>query len=286
MARSIPGACPDRSGGAESRRHLSVCGGALPVLVLGSWGGALADRLPARPTLIVLQTLRALLALALIFGTGHLWPIYAVALASGAISSIEGPCLGRFGSALVPPSALGSALALGSVLSSAGRILGMSLGGVLVGITGASSLFALNALSYGAVIVALAAMRPGSMRTLAAAAPGQGSIRAGLRYVARQAVLLVAGFTISLLQLAAGSAPTVLGFAAFLVPIAAGAVIFDTVVSTRIQLDTREDMRGRVLATVGIVSLFSGMVGAPAIGWLCDTLGAAVPGSRPAERFA
>lgn len=311
---------------------------ALPVLLLGSWGGALADRLPARPALIVFQAVRALLALALVVDTGHLWPVYAVALASGVISSVEGPCLGRFGSALVPSSALGSALALGSVLSSAGRIVGMSLGGILVGITGASSLFAINAATYVVVIVALAIMGTGSMRTLAAPAPGEGGVRAGLRYLAGQPVVLVilalsfvlgslgrnyqvtmaamvagplhadsasygmlstvfavgavagglllagsgrstlrvllaAGLTISLLQLAAGLAPNVLGFAALILPIAAGAVIFDTVISTRVQLDTREDMRGRVLATLGVVSSLSGIVGAPLIGWLCDTLG-------------
>lgn len=65
-----------------------------------------------------------------------------------------------------------------------------------------------------------------------------------------------------------------LGFAALILPIAAGAVVFDTVVSTRVQLDTREDMRGRVLATLGVVSSLSGIVGAPAIGWLCDVAGA------------
>src|SRR3954451_14583692 len=48
---------------------------ALPVLLLGSWGGALADRLPARPTLIAFQTLRALLALVLLVDTGNLWPV-------------------------------------------------------------------------------------------------------------------------------------------------------------------------------------------------------------------
>src|SRR4051812_18121435 len=137
---------------------------ALPVLLLGSWGGALADRLPARTLLIVFQTLRALLALTLMLDSTRLWPIYAVALASGVISSIEGPCLGRFGSALVSREALGSALALGSVLSSAGRILGMSLGGVLVGVTGVSTLFLINAGSYATVILALLLMRPDTMR--------------------------------------------------------------------------------------------------------------------------
>ncbi|MEV6601425.1 MFS transporter [Actinoplanes sp. NPDC051346] len=312
---------------------------ALPVLLLGSWGGALADRLPARPALIVFQAVRALLALALVIEPGQLWPIYAVALASGVIGSVEGPCLGRFGSALVPPSALGSALALGSVLSSAGRILGMSLGGVLVGLTGAASLFAINAATYVAVIVALAFMRTGSMRTLAASAPGEVGVRAGLRYLARQPIVLVilalsfvlgslgrnyqvtmaamvagplhggsasygllstvfavgavagglllagsgrstlrvllaSGLMISLLQLCAGLSPNTLGFAALILPIAAGAVVFDTVISTRVQLDTREDMRGRMLANLGVVSSLSGIVGAPTIGWLCDTLGA------------
>ncbi len=312
---------------------------ALPVLLLGSWGGALADRLPARPLLIVFQALRALLALTLMLDSTRLWPIYAVALASGVISAIEGPCLGRFGSTLVPREVLGSALALGSVLSSAGRILGMSLGGVLVGITGVSVLFLINALSYAAVILALVLMRPGSMRALATAGAADGGVRAGLRYVLSQPVVLIvlalsfvlgslgrnyqvtmaamvagplaggsasygllstvfavgavagglllagsgrstlrvllaAALLISVLQACSGLAPNVLGFAALILPIAAGAVVFDTVVSTRVQLDTREDMRGRVLATLGVVSSLSGIVGAPAIGWLCDFSGA------------
>ncbi|BCJ53495.1 MFS transporter [Actinoplanes sp. NBRC 14428] len=312
---------------------------ALPVLLLGGWGGALADRLPARPTLIAFQALRALLALALIADTGRLWPVYAIALASGAISAVEGPCLGRFGSALVPPSALGSALALGSVLSSAGRIVGMSVGGVLVGITGPGSLFAINAATYVAVIVALVLMRTEKIRTLAAPPPGEGGVRAGLRYLAGRPIILVilalsfvlgslgrnyqvtmaamvtgplhggpaaygllstvfavgavagglllagtgrstlrvllaTGLTISLLQLCAGFAPNILGFAALILPIAAGAVILDTIIATRVQLDTREEMRGRMLATLGVVSSLSGIVGAPLIGWLCDAAGA------------
>ncbi|KHD72336.1 MFS transporter [Actinoplanes utahensis] len=315
----------------------------LPVLLLGSWGGALADRLPARPMLIAFQGLRALLALALVASTtlaaGGNWLIYGVALASGVIGSFEGPVLGRFGSALVPRDVLASALALGSVLSSAGRIGGMALGGVLIGVTGPAALFLINAVSYLAVIFALLAMRLGDMRTLATAAPAEGGVLAGFRYLLRQPIILVVlglsfvlgslgrnyqvsmaamvsgplggssgsygllstvfavgavagglllagtgkstlrvllgtGFVISALQFCSALMPNILGFAALILPIAAGAVIFDTVVSTRIQLDTREDMRGRVLATVGIVSSLSGIVGAPAIGYLCDSLGA------------
>ncbi|MCU7727523.1 MFS transporter [Actinoplanes sp. KI2] len=310
----------------------------LPVLLLGSWGGALADRLPARPALIGCQAIRAALAFALLANTSHAL-IVAVALTSGVISAFEGPMLGRFGAALVPRGALGSALALGSVLSSAGRIGGMALGGVLVGVTGPAVLFLINGISYLGVIAALAAMRTGELRLLPRAAAGEGGVVAGLRYVLGRPVVLVVlamafvlgslgrnyqvsmaamasgplhggsgtygllstvfavgavagglllagsgrstlpvlvvtGVAISVLQFCAGFAPSVLGFAALLLPIAAGAVVFDTVVATRVQLDTREDMRGRVLATMGIVSSLSGIVGAPAVGWLADTLGA------------
>ena len=309
----------------------------LPVLLLGSWGGALADRLPAKPMLIAFQLLRALLAVVLLAGDST-WLIYAVALLSGVIGSFEGPVLGRFGSALVPKESLGSALALGSVLSSAGRIGGMALGGILVGITGPSALFAINAVSYLAVIGALSLMRTAEMRDLPTAAPADRGVAAGLRYVRSQPVVLIVlalsfvlgslgrnyqvsmaamvsgplhggstsygflstvfavgavagglllagtgrstlrvllatGFIISVLQFCSALAPNVLGFAAVLLPIAAGAVIFDTVVSTRIQLDTREDMRGRVLSALALVSSLSGIVGAPLVGWLCDTLG-------------
>jgi hypothetical protein len=225
------------------------------------------------------------------------------------------------------------------VLSSAGRIGGMALGGMLIGVTGPSTLFVINAVSYLAVILALLAMRTRDMRALAASSSTDGGVVAGFRYLLRQPIVLTVlalsfvlgslgrnyqvsmaamvsgplggssgsygllstvfavgavagglllagtgrstlrvlvgtGFLISALQFCSGLAPGIAGFAALILPIAAGAVIFDTVVSTRIQLDTREEMRGRVLATVGIVSSLSGIVGAPAIGWLCDSMGA------------
>src|SRR4051812_3866481 len=119
----------------------------LPVLLLGSWGGALADRLPARQALILCQAIRAALAFALLANTSHAL-IVAAAVASGVISAFGGRMRGRFGSAVVPGESLGSAVALGSVLSSAGRIGGMARGGVLVGAPGPAVLFLINGISY------------------------------------------------------------------------------------------------------------------------------------------
>ncbi|MDR7324251.1 MULTISPECIES: MFS transporter [Catenuloplanes] len=331
--------------GSATAMGLIVMLQSLPVLLLGSWGGALADRLPSRPVLVISQAIRAALSVALVAatvaGSDALWPIYGVALLSGVISSIEGPALGRFGSALVPRDSLAPALALGSVLSSGGRIVGMALGGVLVGLSGPGVLFAINAASFGVVILALGMMRPAEMYPLARAEAGSADagVRAGLRYLftqpvvlvilalafvigslgrnyqvtmaamvagplhggaggygitstvfavgavlgglllastgrATHRVLIVAGAVISVLQLFSAAAPNLITFSLLILPIAAGAVIFDTVVCTRIQLDTREDMRGRILASLGLVSSLAGIVGAPVLGWLCDALGA------------
>lgn len=87
-------------------------------------------------------------------------------------------------------------------------------------------------------------------------------------------LLVGAGLLASALQLLAGLAPDLTFFAALLVPIAAAAVVVDTTVSARVQLDTREDMRGRVLSAMSIVSAVSGMAGAPLLGWLSEALGA------------
>jgi MFS family permease len=58
-----------------------------------------------------------------------------------------------------------------------------------------------------------------------------------------------------------------------MLPIAVGAVLIDTVMGTRVQLDTAEDMRGRVIAAQGMVSAGAGALGGPLVGWLAETLG-------------
>ncbi|SFJ32294.1 Predicted arabinose efflux permease, MFS family [Amycolatopsis sacchari] len=86
-------------------------------------------------------------------------------------------------------------------------------------------------------------------------------------------LLLAAGAVTSVLQAVSGYAPGLLGFAVVILPIAAGAVVIDTAKSTRLQLDAAEGMRGRVLAVHGTIAAGAGAVGAPLLGWLCESLG-------------
>ncbi|MET8907075.1 MFS transporter [Micromonospora sp. NPDC004551] len=332
--------------GSATSMGFTVLLQALPTLVLSVWGGALADRLPAKPLLIGAQAAHALLAAGLavvaVTGAGGLPAIFAISLATGAVSAIEGPVMGRWASTLVDRESLGNALALGSLTNSAGRILGMSLGAVVVAAVGPALLFAANAVSFVAVVVALFAVREGERHAgkvaPADAAPGDGGIRAGFRYLLCQPVVLVAlalsfvlgslgrnyqvtmaamsdgplhggasgygllstvfavgtvlgalfaarrpelsyavlvgaGLLASGLQIVAGLAPGTLSFAAVILPVAAAAVVIDTTVGARAQLDTDYAMRGRVLAALAVTGSVSAAVGAPLLGWLAEHAG-------------
>src|SRR4051794_7418071 len=74
---------------------------ALPTLLLGLWGGSLADRLPSRPVVLIAQIAQAALAVMLaVITMGELRsmvPVYAVMVASGLVNAVTAPALGRFG---------------------------------------------------------------------------------------------------------------------------------------------------------------------------------------------
>ncbi|AQZ60136.1 transporter, putative [[Actinomadura] parvosata subsp. kistnae] len=328
--------------GSATSVGLSLVMRALPTLLLGMWGGALADRLPTRPVVAAAQLAQAGLAVVLAViafsDVRSVVPIYAVALAGGVVGALGGPALGRFGAEVVPPADLPNAMALGSILNSAGRILGMSLAGALLPLTGMGGLFVVNAVSFFFVLAAMAAMRRAEFHVLAAATRQPGAVLEGLRYVLRTPwllavlalwfvsgsvgrnfqvtmasmsagpleagaggygllstvfavgtvlggflaatrprltlrLLLITAFVTGVAQALSGMMPSLWTFAAMMLPIAAGAVALDTTVNARAQLDSPDEMRGRVIAALSIVSAGAGAVGGPLLGWLSDTLG-------------
>jgi MFS family permease len=357
--------------GSAAQMGLGVLAHAGPGVLLGPWAGTLADRLPARPLLTVTQLAHALIAaligVAAMSGGAVVLVVYAAMLLGGLVTALESPAFGRFGSLMVDRSHLGAALAVGSLANSAGRILGMSAGGVLVATIGPGPLFLANAASFLVVIGVMYLLRtvpPGSTEAgpkpagtrvphhrvpepagpTAAATPGTSpdtpppTTWAGLRYLCRDPMVLITlglafllgslgrnyqvtmaamsagplgggpdaygmlstvfaagtvagglvaahagrfrlsqiaavGLGMSALQALSGLTPGLLWFAVTLLPIAAGAVLVDTVVSTRMQLDNPLALRGRVLGAVGATGAIAGAIGAPVLGWLSDLLG-------------
>jgi MFS family permease len=166
---------------------------ALPVLLLSSWAGTLADRFPGRRLLVGTQLAHASLSVCLAMFAWHhsggMSVIYVISVIAGVVSAIEGPTLGRFTSSTVDAETLGNALALGSLSNSTGRIIGMSLGGVAVAVLGPAPLFAGNAAGFLVVIVALFLIRTHKPVELAVA--DKRGVREGFKYLFRQPVVLI-----------------------------------------------------------------------------------------------
>ncbi len=175
----------------------------LPVLLFSLFGGVFADRLPKRRVLLFTQSaamLQALVLWALIFaGVVQLWHIYILAVLLGVTSSLDQPTRSAFVVEMVGRDDLPNAIALNSSLWNLMRVVGPGLGGFLIALSGVTTLFLLNALSFLAVLGGLALMKRDELQAQAFqranASEQQGawqSLREGLEYVWKTpAVLLV-----------------------------------------------------------------------------------------------
>jgi MFS family permease len=167
----------------------------LPILLFGAWGGLLADRFAKRRLLIVTQALMALPALALlaIVATGVVapWMVMALVFVRGTVNAVDNPTRQSFAIEMVGADRVVNAVSLNSVLIHSARLVGPALAGLLIATVGVEPCFALNALSFTAMIVALWRMEPAMLQTPPRVARERGAVRAGLRYVLRTPELAV-----------------------------------------------------------------------------------------------
>ena len=174
----------------------------LPVLVLALFGGVFADRWPKRRVLLLTQSaamIQALLLWVLIAtGTIHIWHIYVLALLLGLTNSLDRPTRQAFVVELVGREDLPNAVALNSSLTNLTRIVGPALGGFIIAVSGVTTLFLLNALSFLAVIVGLALINKNALHTmLQSRSAGERqntwqSLREGVVYVWKTPAVLLA----------------------------------------------------------------------------------------------
>ncbi len=313
-----------------------------PMLVLGAWGGLLADRRDKRRILIVTQSAFALLAIALwaLVATGLVTVgiVYALSLLQGVVTAVDMPTRQSFYAEMVGPRDLTNAVSLNSAVVTGTRIVGPALAGVLIATIGLASSFLFNGISYLAVIGGLIAMRPEELHRTEAPQARKGQIREGLAYVWRtpelrlplvwMAVVYMLSFNFSVLfpllakrtfagdvglyatllavmgagsmigalamarqkhptplrlavaaaafgimTVIAATAPTLPLELAILLPLGASSMVFMIIGNSTLQLTSRPDMRGRVMALYGIVFLGGTPFGGPIAGWLADAFG-------------
>jgi MFS family permease len=167
----------------------------LPMLLIGPYGGMLADRYSKRRLLMLTQAsmgiVGAVLGLLDVTGVVQVWHVYLLALLLGVGAAVDAPTRQSFVIEMVGPDDLSNAVGLNSASFNLGRVIGPSLAGLLIVLIGTGPVFLLNAASFGAVIFALKQMRVAELTPAPRAKPGRGQVREGIRYVRSRPDLLL-----------------------------------------------------------------------------------------------
>ncbi len=168
----------------------------LPLIPLTLVAGSLADRFSKRNIMLFTQTTMMLQAFVLAAltaaGTIQIWQILLLTFISGAAAVIDLPARQAFVVEMVgDPEDLGSGIALNSAIFNLGRAFGPVLAALLIAPLGFSAAFAINGLSFLAVIAGLLLMRlppapqhvrPSKMRT---------HLKEGMSYVWHSPTLMI-----------------------------------------------------------------------------------------------
>jgi MFS family permease len=169
---------------------LVAAASSLPIVLLSVAAGVVVDRTNKLRLVTIAQTLLLLEATALwwLTWTGHIMIAWLVTMAAiaGIVGSFEIPARQSLVIELVGREHLRSAIALNSTGFNIGRVVGPSLAALVIARAGIAWCFAVNALSYLAVLVGLLLIRlpPRETRSTAVIVqPALEGVREGLRYM-------------------------------------------------------------------------------------------------------
>ncbi|SDJ53514.1 Predicted arabinose efflux permease, MFS family [Frankineae bacterium MT45] len=167
----------------------------LPILLLGPYGGVVADRMDKRKLMIGLQSMMGVLALILgILTLTHevtLWQIYLLAFLLGMNNCFENPARQSFVLEMVGPDELRNAVSLNSVLVNAARAVGPAIAGIIIATGGLGICFLINAVSFIAVVSSLLRLDVSKLQQPKPTRRSKGQLREGLRYVRHTSALAV-----------------------------------------------------------------------------------------------
>lgn len=182
--------------GSAAATGLSLAVQAAPGLLLGVAGGAAVDAWPRKLTAAAGQAVLAVVAFttaALVaFDLLNVTVLMILAAMTGLIATVDGPACALLGNDLVPREDVPSAISLGSVVHSVGRLSGTALAGVTVAAFGTAAAYAANGVSFLCVAAVIPFLRPvrhadaparPRTRSRPGTAPARGgSSREGLRF--------------------------------------------------------------------------------------------------------
>ena len=107
----------------------------LPMLLFGSWGGLIVDRVDKRRILYLTQAVSGLLAFALgllvALGSVTMWEVYLISTLFGVVNLFDNPARQTFVSEMVGHDLMPNAISLNSVVMNSARVIGPAVGGIL-----------------------------------------------------------------------------------------------------------------------------------------------------------
>jgi MFS family permease len=166
-----------------------------PQLLLLPLTGWAADRMDRRTLLILTQVAMAILGLGMaavtLTGVATLWMVYLFALGLGIAAAFDAPVRQAFVSQLVPTRYLGNAVALNSASFNAARLVGPAIAGTLVALVGVGWVFLINAVTFGAVLVALGLLRTKDLAAFTRPPRAPGQLLGAFGYVRRRPDILL-----------------------------------------------------------------------------------------------
>jgi MFS family permease len=174
----------------------------IPNLIWGLPAGVLADRYDRRRLLLGFQGANMAVAvlLAVLWQTGALTvPLMgAIAIVGGSLGTLSYPAFQGMLASTVPAADLESAVAVNSMFLQIARFVGPAIAGVLLAQGGPTWVFAVNAVSFLAVLIAVGMLPPARPpRTAGGSSSLTGSMREALSYVfAQRSLATLIGLTV------------------------------------------------------------------------------------------
>jgi MFS family permease len=167
----------------------------LPMLVLGVWAGAIADRVDKRKMTMITQSGQAAVAILLgglaLAGWANLPVIYLVSLAIGIVQAVDNPARRGFVIELVEPRHISNVVSLNTAVMTGSRIFGPALAVLMLRWIEPGWLFIINGLSFAAILWPIWRIDKAKLYPSPPASRGGQPVREALRFVRHNRRLLV-----------------------------------------------------------------------------------------------
>ena len=251
----------------------------LPMLFLGAWAGAIADRRDKATLCLIAQSIMAVQAIVLTIldfaGLVTVPIVYALSLILGVANAFDNPARRGLVVELVPPRDISNAVSLNTAVMTGSRVFGPALAAALVAPFGTAWCFLLNSVSFVAVLGSLLVLDRRKLFPSPKAPPGGTPVRDALRFVRSDREILVLhlmlimvstfafNYSVSLPKLSAVRWGDERWFGWVLSVISVGSVMGSLYAASRRQASLRVFMGS--VALMGVSGPF--LAWAPSVGW-------------------